>query len=80
MKIYDFNGQKNICGARLKAVRRARGLSQEQLAAKLQLMGIGIERDSVSRMELGTRFIADYELMALCRILDVTPDELLGLS
>ncbi len=78
MKIYDFNGNKNICGARVKAARKKQGLSQENLAAKLQLEGVIIERDSVSRIEIGTRFVADYELLALSTILHVTPAYLLG--
>ena len=48
-------------------------------AAKLQVEGINIERDSVSRIEIGTRFVADYELLALCKVLIVTPEYLLGL-
>jgi len=79
MKIYDFNGRKNICGERVKAARKKLNLSQENLAAKLQLEGVIIERDSVSRIELGTRFIADYELLALCKILNVSPEYLLGM-
>ena len=80
MKIYDYNGSKNICGARVKEARKKAGLSQENLAAKLQLEGVIIERDSVSRIEIGTRFVADYELAALCKILNVTPAYLLGLE
>ena len=79
MKIYDFNGRKNICGERVKAARKKLNLSQENLAAKLQREGVIIERDSVSRIELGTRFIADYELLALCKILNVSPEYLLGM-
>ena len=79
MKIYDFNGRKNICGARVKEARKKLNLSQENLAAKLQLEGVIIERYSVSRIELGTRFIADYELLALCKILNVSPEYLLGM-
>lgn len=79
MKIYDFNGSKNICGQRVKEARKKRNLSQENLAAKLQLEGVIIERDSVSRIEIGTRFVADYELLALCRILNVSPEYLLGM-
>ena len=79
MKIYDFNGSKNICGARVKEARRKLKLSQENLAAKLQLEGVTIERDSVSRIEIGTRFVADYEIAALCKILKVTPEYLLGI-
>lgn len=80
MKIYDFNGSKNICGTRVKEARRKLKLSQENLAAKLQLEGVTIERDSVSRIEIGTRFVADYEIAALCKILKVTPDYLLGFN
>ena len=78
MRIYDFNGKKNICGARVKEARRKADLSQENLAAKLQIEGVILERDSVSRIEIGTRFVADYELLALCKILNVTPSYLLG--
>ena len=80
MKIYDFNGSKNISGERIKEVRKRLQLSQEMLAAKLQVEGVNIERDSVSRIEIGTRFVADYEIVALCRILGVTPEYLLGMN
>ncbi len=79
MKIYDFNGKKNICGERVKEARKRLNLSQENLAAKLQIEGVIIERDSVSRLEIGTRFVADYELLALCKVLQVTPQFLLGI-
>ena len=80
MKIYDFNGSKNICGQRVKDARKKMKLSQEELAARLQVEGVNIERDSVSRIEIGTRFVADYELLILCKILNVTPAYLLGLK
>ena len=80
MKIYDFNGRKNICGEKIKELRKKLNLSQENLAAKLQLEGVIIERDSISRIEIGTRFVADYELLILCRILNTSPAYLLGLE
>ena len=80
MKIYDFMGSKNICGSRVKEARKKLKLSQEELAAKLQVEGVNIERDSVSRIEIGTRFVADYELLILCKILNVSPEYLLGLN
>ncbi len=80
MKIYDFNGAKNICGKRVKEARKKLNLSQENLAARLQLEGVIIERDSISRIEIGTRFVADYELLVLCKILGVSPAYLLGLE
>ena len=50
------------------------------LAAQLQIRGILIERDSISRMEIGTRFVADYELRELAIILKVTVNWLLGIE
>ena len=79
MKIYDYNGKKNICGKRVKEARRKMGLSQQELAAQLQIEGINIERDSVSRIEIGTRFVADYEILVISKVLNVSADYLLGL-
>lgn len=72
MKIYDFNGKKNICGKRIHEARVKNKISQADLAARLQIKGIMIERDSISRIEKGTRFVADYELMVIADILGVT--------
>jgi transcriptional regulator with XRE-family HTH domain len=80
MKIYDYNGKKNICGARIHEARCRLRLTQSDLAARLQVNGIIMERDSVSRMEIGTRFVADYELRELSKILGVTVNWLLGLE
>lgn len=80
MKIYDFNGNKNICGKRVKEARRGLKLSQEELAAKLQVAGVNLERDSISRIEIGTRFVADYELLVLCKALNVSFEYLLGID
>ena len=74
MKIYDFKGKKNICGERVHEARCKMRLTQSDLAAQLQIKGILIERDSVSRIEIGTRFVADYELQALAQILKVSVD------
>jgi hypothetical protein len=39
-----------------------------------------MERDSISRIEIGTRFVADYELRELARILKVSVNWLLGIQ
>ena len=80
MKIYDYDGKKNICGERIHEARCKLRLTQSDLAAKLQINGIIIERDSVSRIELGTRFVADYELRELAKILKVSVNWLLGID
>lgn len=78
MKIYDYNGRKNLCGNRVKEARARRNLTQADLAAKPQLTGVIMERDSVSRIEIGTRFVTDYELVVLSEVLGVSMEWLVG--
>lgn len=78
MKIYDYRGKKNICGDRIREARVKSRLTQAEFAAQLQIAGINIERDSISRIEIGTRFVADFELMIIAKVLDVSLDWLLG--
>ena len=51
MKIYDYKGRKNLCGNRVKEARARLKITQEDLAARLQVEGITMERDSVSRYD-----------------------------
>lgn len=78
MKIYDYHGRKNMCGGRIKTARAARRISQADLAARLQVAGVILERDSISRIEIGTRFVTDYEVVEIARALDVSIEWLLG--
>lgn len=80
VKIYDYHGKKNISGDRIREARLKRRLTQENLAAKLQIEGVIMERDSVSRMEIGTRFVTDYELKVLSKVLGVSMQWLVGLE
>ena len=57
-----------------------RDLSQSDLAARLQIEGVIMERDSLSRIEIGTRFVADYELLTLAKVLNVSVLWLLGIE
>jgi transcriptional regulator with XRE-family HTH domain len=78
MKIYDYNGQKNICGERIRQARNKLRISQTELAARLQTEGVTLERDCISRVEIGTRFVADYELMTFAKVLSVSVEWLLS--
>lgn len=80
MKIYDYNGKRNICGQRAYEARTRQRLSQSDLAAKLQTEGVNIERDSISKLESGKRFVADYEVVVLAKALNVSVLWLLGVE
>ncbi len=78
MKIYDFGGAKNISGERIRQARVTRRISQADLAAKMQVNGVMIEREAISKIESGLRFVTDYELMVFAQVLDVSILWLLG--
>lgn len=77
MKIYDYNGKKNLCGKHIREARLRQRLSQYDLAARLQTEGIMMEQDSISRIEIGTRFVADYEIKVMSKVLNVPIEWLL---
>lgn len=39
----------------------------------LQVMDVSIGQKAISRIEQGERVVADYELLALAKVLDVSP-------
>ena len=77
MKAIDFEGKRNISGERVRARRLSMRLSQAALAAKVQTEGVILEQDAISRIELGSRMVQDYELWALSEVLGVSSDWLL---
>lgn len=80
MKIYRFGDRKNISGERIREARLRRRLTQAELAARLQVEGVIMERDSLSRVEIGTRFVPDYEIPVFARVLGVSVLWLLGID
>ena len=49
-------------------------MTQEQLAAKMQVEGISLQQKSISRIEDGSRVVADYELKMFAKIFQVSLD------
>ena len=78
MKKIDYYGNKNIIGRRLETLRKEKGLSQEQLAAKMQTMNVNIDQQMISRIERNQRLVTDYEFACLCIALDITERDLLS--
>ena len=71
-------GDKNIVGARVTQARKAKGMKQVELLAKLQLGGVDISIPALSLLEGQKRPVSDIELNALANILGVSVDWLLG--
>lgn len=66
------DGNKNLSGVRIRALREDAGMSQEQLMAKLQLMGMDAERGVIKRIENGDRAVSDLELQLFAKLFNVS--------
>jgi transcriptional regulator with XRE-family HTH domain len=64
----------NIVGPRIRAARvKCRPpLSQSDLAARLGVLGVDLDRPTITRIENGARYLRDYEIAAFARALKVT--------
>ncbi len=71
---------RNIIGKRLRIARTraAPSITQEELAARLQVQGLPIERATISKIETGYREVTDVEAAAIARILGVSIGWLFG--
>ncbi len=64
-------------GQNIRALRMERRLSQEQLSARLQVMGCDVTRSALAKIEVGQRHIYPDELKCLREIFAVSYDALL---
>ena len=78
MRLYALDGKYNISGERVREARIRAGMSQDTLAAKIQLSGLQMGQMAVSRIETGKRIVPDFELPIIAEALGVTTDWLLG--
>ena len=68
---------KNLIGERLKLLRKEAGFSQRDLARELQLIGMDMDKNIITRIETNKRYVTDFELQALKKILTVSYDYLI---
>ena len=71
-------GDRNICGARIGALRKKRCMKQSEIVRLLQKKGISMGGSSYSRLEGQLRPVSDAELSVLAEIFEVSVEELLG--
>ena len=71
------NPPRNIVGPLLRELRGKRGLSQAQLATKLNLLGWDVSRDIIARIEGQVRWVADFEVVKLAGALEMDGAEFL---
>lgn len=70
-------GLNNICGKNIAKLRTKMKISQRELADKMQLVGIDIDKNAVQRIECGKRFVTDIEIIAFQKIFKISFEDLL---
>lgn len=80
MRLLTLNGKCNCCGEKIRTARERANLSQDQLAARIQLRGHSLTQKAISRIEAGQRIVPDFEIPLFAATLGVDPLWLLGLK
>ena len=63
-------------GKNIRSLREKAGMTQEQLAAKLQINGCDITRSAVAKIEVGQRHLYPDEIILIKQILNVKYDDI----
>lgn len=71
---------RNIVGPVVRQLREQQRLTQPELAARLNLAGWDISRETLAKIESQIRWVADFELLKLADALQVRPEALLKAS
>ena len=67
---------EKVLGQNIRRLRKLRGLSQEQLSARMQVCSCDVTRSALAKIEVGQRHIYPDELKILHDILNVSYDDL----
>ena len=67
-----FADCKNLVGKRIIELRKRDKLSQRDLAEKLQRLGVDIDKNVITRIETGKRFVTDFEIKAFAAVFEVS--------
>lgn len=80
MRLLTLDKKCNCSGEKIRKARENRKMSQEQLAAKIQLRGHVLTQKAISRVEAGQRIVPDFEVPLFAEALGVDPLWLLGIK
>ncbi len=75
MKKYE-NTQNNVIGSLIKEYRKKQKLKKVAVCKQLQLHAVYIDSTELKRMEDGKMIIKDFELIALCKVLNIDYNDL----
>lgn len=74
-----FDGKSNAYGNLIEKFRKSKNMSRADVSRKLDLMDIPINPDELYRIEKQNMILKDYELVAICMILDIGYNDLINI-
>ena len=69
---------KNISGERVARIRKRKKIAQLELSRLVRDFGVNLDRSAIAKIEVGLRQVRDFELVALAKVLHVSPAWLLS--
>lgn len=76
-KFIKYNEKLNVIGGKIRKYRENNKWSLTDLSNKLMLLGIDIPKSSLQNIEMGKRVVKEYEFYALCKVFNVSMEEML---
>ena len=80
MKAFWYNeDRKNLCGIHIRKIRKEKGLSIQKLSIMAELAGYDfLTANAITKIELGIRFVPDYEVRIIAELLNTSVETLLN--
>ena len=74
-KFNKYEDKFNIIGSQIKSIRKSEKITQEDLCARMQVMGY-----QINRIENCNKFIADFEVLGFAKALNKSILDLYNLN
>lgn len=71
-----FNDRRNVIGDIVRKNREKMHYSKTELSHKLELLGVELDRFELYKIENSKTIVKDFELVALCIVLQIDFDEI----
>ena len=72
-----FDGKSNAYGTIIEKCRKSKNMSRADVSRELDLIDVPINPDELYRIERQNMILKDYELIAICMILDIDYNDLI---
>lgn len=77
VKKFEINdNQRNVIGKNIKHMRMKKKITQEELVARLNIIGILIDQPMLSKVENLSREVVDYEVIGIAEALGISVESL----